>query len=161
MSNTITDFHLPRYEALPNVGLYLDQTVHYLNECLHPLHIEITASMVSNYVKKDYVMNPIRKLYYADHIAYLFFIILSKQALAMENIAALMQLQKQSYTLDVAYDYFCSEIEITLNHLIHNEDGIPKISPAAAYEKRTLHTVAAAVAYILFLNQYFFGNPEQ
>ena len=40
---------LPTYEEIPGVGLYLEQTVKYLNEFLVPmLGAEITPSMVSN-----------------------------------------------------------------------------------------------------------------
>ena len=44
------DFRMPRYDELPNVGLYLEQTVKYINECLSPLNIPVTSSMISNYV---------------------------------------------------------------------------------------------------------------
>ena len=54
-------FRLPGYQEIPNVGLYLEQTVKYLNEFLVPLGAEITPSMVSNYVKKGLVSNPVRK----------------------------------------------------------------------------------------------------
>lgn len=46
------DYRMPRYKEIPNVGLYLEQTVKYINECLAPIEISITPSMLSNYVKK-------------------------------------------------------------------------------------------------------------
>ena len=62
LANSMSSFHLPRYAELPNVGLYLEQTTTYINDCLLPLGcMEITASMVSNYVKKGFVANPIKK----------------------------------------------------------------------------------------------------
>ena len=51
MDSNIEHFHLPTYREIPTMGLYLEQTVKYINECLHPLGcIEITSSMVSNYI---------------------------------------------------------------------------------------------------------------
>ena len=64
------DYRMPRYKEIPNVGLYLEQTVKYINECLAPIEISITPSMLSNYVKKGYIDRPIKKQYYADQIAY-------------------------------------------------------------------------------------------
>ena len=79
MPVSIENFHLPRYREIPNVGLYLDQTVKYINPFLAPLGFpEITASMISNYVKKGYIASPVRKQYNADQIACLFFIALAK-----------------------------------------------------------------------------------
>ena len=48
-------FALPRYAELPQVGLYLDQTVQYVNGCFRTFcGVELTPSMVSNYVKKGH-----------------------------------------------------------------------------------------------------------
>ena len=44
-------FALPRYAELPTVGLYLDQSVQFVNGCFRTFQgVELTASMVSNYV---------------------------------------------------------------------------------------------------------------
>ena len=69
------DYRMPRYKEIPNVGLYLEQTVKYINECLAPIEISITPSMLSNYVKKGYIDRPIKKQYYADQIAYDYFLL--------------------------------------------------------------------------------------
>ena len=51
MREDISGFRLPRYEQIPDVGLYLEQTVRYVNSFLAPLgEVELTASMASNYV---------------------------------------------------------------------------------------------------------------
>lgn len=70
MPADINHFHLPLYREIPNVGLYLEQTVKYINECLKPLGcIKVTPSMISNYVKKGYVTSPLKKQYDATQIA--------------------------------------------------------------------------------------------
>lgn len=60
MQNRITAdiaaFRLPRYAQIPEVGLYLEQVVRYINARLAPLgEPELTGSMVSNYVKQKLV----------------------------------------------------------------------------------------------------------
>ena len=83
---SVQSFQLPRYEEIPNIGLYLDQTVKYVSEYLAPLQsISLTSSMVSNYVKKGLVANAVKKQYYREQIAYLFFIAVAKNVLSMSS----------------------------------------------------------------------------
>ena len=43
---------LPEYREIPDVGLYLDQAVKYINGILEPYpDLQVTGSMLSNYVK--------------------------------------------------------------------------------------------------------------
>ena len=45
---------LPRWTDLPDLELYMDQVVSYINQYLNALNLdEITASMINNYVKKE------------------------------------------------------------------------------------------------------------
>lgn len=67
MREDISGFRLPRYEQIPDVGLYLEQTVRYVNSFLAPLgEVELTASMASNYVKHKLLPAPRKKLYSAE-----------------------------------------------------------------------------------------------
>ena len=79
IADALKDFRLPRYNEIPNMGLYLDQATKYVYEYLEPLgEYTLTPSMISNYVKKGLIANPIKKQYGREHIAYLFFIALKK-----------------------------------------------------------------------------------
>ena len=73
----IKKFELPAYHEIPDVGLYLDQTVKYINSVYSMIpNMEITSSMISNYVKKGIIDRPIKKSYSRDHICYLIFIVM-------------------------------------------------------------------------------------
>lgn len=121
---------MPRYREIPDVGLYLDQTVKYMNRYLAPLGcMEITTSMVSNYVKKGYISNPVRKQYSAEQIAYLLFIAVAKSALSMDNITQLFQMQRKTYTVQQAYDYFCDSLESTLQYTFGLTDTMERFNP--------------------------------
>ena len=50
------------------------------------------------------------------------YIVIIKQVLSMDNIASLFVLQKATYTLPIAYDYFCSELEKTLVAIFENKE---------------------------------------
>ena len=154
MKNSIQGFHMPRYQDIPNMGLYLEQTTKYLNHFLAPLGcMEVTSSMISNYVKKGLISSPVKKLYYADQIAYLFFIIIAKQVLSMENIIELSERQKKTYTIPVAYDYFCCELENMLYYVFGLSDSVAKIGVTATHEKTLLRSVIIAAAHIIYLDR--------
>ena len=82
MSEQLKEFRLPTYKEIPSVGLYLDQVSKYINDSLAVIpECTVTNSMISNYVKKKLVPNPVKKQYGRDQIAYLIFIALSKRVL--------------------------------------------------------------------------------
>ena len=77
------DFHLPAYTEIPDVGLYLEQVVKYINSFFNDFEeMKITNSMVSNYVKSKLISSPHKKMYSRDQIAVLFFIAIAKNVLS-------------------------------------------------------------------------------
>ncbi len=148
-------FHIPRYCELPNVGLYLDQVVRYVNDILSPLDLMITPSMVSNYVKKKYIDRPVKKLYYAEQIAYILFIAISKQVLSMENIVILFNLQKSTYTTEQAFDTFGAELTLMLEKILSGSEEIVPLPEDSDFSKKTLRSVVIAISHIINLNYYF------
>ena len=99
ISHSIQEFRFPKYEEIPDVGLFLEQVTKYVSGFLEPLGdtITITSSMISNYVKKKLITNPVKKQYYRDQIADIFFIAVAKSVLSLENIQLLLEIQKNHY----------------------------------------------------------------
>lgn len=158
---SIAHFHLPRYAELPDVGLYLDQTVKYINRVLSPLGCgEITASMVSNYVKKDYIDGPEKKLYSAEQIAYLIFIAIGKSVLSMEHITRLFEMQKRTYSPQVAYDYFCMEFENVLQYVFHLKEHVDHIGVTHTHTKTMLRSTIIAITHIIYVRSQFENLPK-
>lgn len=156
LAEGIKDFRMPRYKSLPNEGLYLEQTTKYINSFLAPLGcIELTSSMISNYVKKGVIAPPIKKLYYAEQIAYLFYIAIAKNVLSMEHIIALRQMQEKSYPKEVAYDYLCEEFENVLFHVFGLKDSIEDIGSTRSDEKILFREVIIAASNSIHLTSCF------
>ncbi len=156
MQEQIRNFHMPRYHEIPNVGLYLEQTAKYINSYLAPLgNMEMTTSMISNYVKKGYISNPVKKQYYAEQIAYLFFIAIAKTVLSMENIQKLFEMQKETHDAQIAYDYFCSELENMLEFTFGLKDKVDEIGGDAGIGKKMLRSTIISVAHIIYLSYQF------
>lgn len=156
MAETIKDFHMPKYEELPNDGLYLEQTTQYINSVLEPLGcMSITSSMISNYVKKGIIAPPIKKLYYAEQIAYLFYIAIAKNVLSLEHIVYLRQMQEKSYPKEIAYDYLCDEFENVLFHIFGLKEKIEDIGRTKSDEKMLFREVIIAASNSIHLTCCF------
>ena len=152
LQENIKDFRMPRYHELPKEGLYLEQTTQYINSVLSPLgSLELTSSMISNYVKKGIIASPIKKLYYAEQIAYLFYIAIAKNVLSLEHIIRLRQMQEKSYPKEIAYDYLCAEFENVLFHVFGLKDSIDHIGVTHSDEKALFREVIIAASNSIHL----------
>lgn len=156
MAEPIRGLHLPRYAEIPNVGLYLEQVTKYINSFVAPLGcLEITSSMVSNYVKKGIIPKPSKKQYYAEHIGYLFFVLLAKNLVSIENAGLLIEMQKSTYTLPVAYDYMCAELENQLFYLFGIRDTLDDLGVTESDEKELLRSLIFSAASVIHMNACF------
>lgn len=119
LSEEIENFHLPRWNELPNIDLYLDQVVclleNYLSDYIKDDDEKsdnfITKSMINNYVKHNVIKPPINKKYNKEHLAYLFVIFILKQVYSIEDIKKLINLAIHTSPAHQSYDLFCSELE--------------------------------------------------
>ena len=110
------EFHIPRFNELPRVPLYKDQVITYLENLVKEINIDneekiLTPTMLNNYVKQRVVSPPKDKKYNEKHLAYLIVVCLLKQVFSLQEICELINIQIESCPIEVAYDYFCSEVE--------------------------------------------------
>lgn len=160
---SVQTFSLPRYEEIPDMGLYLEQTVKFVSEYLSPLQsISLTASMASNYVKQGLIEKPVKKLYHREQIAYLFFIATVKSVLSLEDIQLLIQLQRKTYDTETAYQYFCREFENILFYVFGLKDSVEEIGVDSTDEKALLRNTIITAAHKIYLNKCLYalqGKP--
>ena len=151
-------FRLPRYHEIPDVGLYLEQTTKYVNQCIRPLGFEdVTGSMIRNYVKQGLIANPIKKQYFAGQIAHLIALALLKQVTPLEHISNLFLILNEggAYTVPTAYDYFCEEMENILYFRFGLKDSVEEVGVTSSLEKEMLRSAITAVSHIFYLNRCF------
>lgn len=160
---TVEGFKLPRYEEIPDVGLFLEQTVKYVNSYLSALPgAAITGSMVGNYVKMGLVANPVKKQYDRERIAYIFFIAVVKTVLSLDQIGLFMGLQKRSYPTDVAYDYFREELKNILDVVFGLKEKLDAVgSDRATDERDMLRNAIITVAHKIYLDRFFEAVAEE
>lgn len=156
MMETVRDFRLPRYDEIPNVGLYLEQVTKYIRDCLAPLEaVNITSSMISNYVKRGLVENPVKKQYNRNQIAYLIYIAVAKTVLSLDNIRILFDMQEETYDTKTAYDYFCTELENMIFYVFGLKDSLGTEDSEVTDEKMMLRNTIITVAYQTYQNMCF------
>jgi len=156
LSGSVRDFRMPRYEEIPGVGLYLEQTTKYISEYLAPLQEgAITSSMISNYVKKGLVASPVKKQYSREQIAYLMFIALAKNVLSLDDLTRFIQLQQRTYTAKTAYDYFCAELENVLQYVFGLKDHVDSVGEDTTDEKFMLRATIVTMAHKIYLEKCF------
>lgn len=153
LARRLVGFHLPRYAELPDMGLYLEQTTRYINQSLAPLGcLEVTGSMIRNYVKMGLVSHPVKKQYYADQIAHLISVTVLKSALPLDHIHLLFARQRKTYTDQIAYDYFCMEMENILNFRFGVNSAAEDIGVTSSVEKEMLRSSVIAVSHLIYIN---------
>lgn len=140
----IREFDLPKYNEIPDVGLYLKQVVKYINETLQPwFDITVTDTMISNYVKMHLVPNAVKKQYYRDQIASFLFIVLAKPIVSLDNIQTLLNMRQEKYEADEAYELFRSSFMKTLRSIFCEEEY--ESQPADAYQDLIRNIIIAIV----------------
>lgn len=107
--------HLPRWEELPKIDLYVDQVVTLLEEWLSFIPTSddrlITKSMINNYVKHGIVDAPKKKRYTTTHLAYLIVVCIFKQVYSMNEITQMIRFQVHAYPIEDAYNYYIEDFE--------------------------------------------------
>lgn len=150
------DFNMPRYQELPQVGLYLKQAADYINQCLAPLgDVTLTSSMISNYVKHGLISRPQKKLYHQDQLAELMFIAVAKNVLQLDNLKLAIQIQRQSYDTQTAYDYFCEELENVIRYVFGLQDQLAVVGHEDTEQKHMLRNLIMTVSHKSYLDKYF------
>lgn len=129
---SIKNFHIPRWNELPIVDLYLDQVVNLINSCLSPYinfnNELLTKTMINNYVKNNLIEAPIKKQYSKVQLAKLFVICVLKQVYSMQDIKNLINIALIDSTIENAYNKFCNLFEEALLCTYTRKDFIDKNS---------------------------------
>ncbi|MCI8760077.1 MAG: DUF1836 domain-containing protein [Clostridia bacterium] len=161
MDKEIRDFHLPRWNELPNIDLYIDQLVSFLEQYLFG-YIKsdnekeekiITKTMINNYVKHNIIKPPINKKYNKEHMASLFVIFVLKQVYSINDIKKLIHLAIETSPIEDAYDRFCSELEKAIR-IVFAEKSYVKNSKLSQ-EQYILRNVVQSFANKLYVQRTF------
>jgi len=132
---SINNFHLPRWNELPNIDLYLDQVVNLINSTLSPYiflnndkkkeNIQVlTKTMINNYVKNNLIEAPEKKQYSKIQLAKLFVICILKQVYSMQDISTLISIALENTSAEEKYNSFCNLFEEALRCTFNQKEFI-------------------------------------
>lgn len=118
------------WERLPDLGLYMDQVITFLERqlaCLHPdcgrEERVLTPAMINNYVKQCVIPRPNGKKYDREHLAALLMVCALKQVLPIDAVTQLINAPESD--IRVRYEAFCTQqcnaLERAGNSLLRHE----------------------------------------
>lgn len=134
----LDNYHLPTWENIPNLGLYMDQVVSYLKNVLDYLPPDIkeaqfiTPATINNYVSRNIIPKPVAKKYYRIHLAYLIFICSLKQCLSTSLINNIVPCGLAGEEIEKIYreyakvhetskDYFKRQVALAASNILNSE----------------------------------------
>ena len=155
------EFHLPRWRNFPEIDLYIDQLVSYLEQHLSNYIINdeekdgkiVTKTMINNYVKHNVIKPPVNKKYNREHLAYLFAIFLLKQIYSIGEVKMLLDLAIKTSPIDQAYDMFCNELEKAIKLTFENKTYVDKSE--VTKEQYLLRNVVQSFANKLYVQKTY------
>lgn len=159
----IVKIHIPRWNELPEIDLYLDQVVNYIEKYIGQYNVNkedkiITKTMINNYVKQGIMPAPEKKKYSRSHIAYLIVICVLKQVYSISDIGKLISLTIQYFELSKAYNRFCANLEVSVMNVFSRKE-FPNTEKMTE-EQYLLKNVVQSVADKLYVEKKFL-NKEQ
>ncbi len=160
----ISKFHMPRWNELPDIDLYLDQVVNYLDRYIKQYVVDkeekvITKTMINNYVKQGILPAPEKKKYNRIHIAYLLVICILKQVYSINDIGKLLTLTIENYEISKAYNRFCANLEISIKHVFTKEKILN--TEKMTEEQYLLKNVVQSFASKLFVEFTFLSKDNK
>ena len=159
----IMKIHIPRWNELPEIDLYLDQVVNYIEKYLGNYTINkedkiITKTMINNYVKLGIMPAPEKKKYSRSHIAYLIVICVLKQVYSISDIGKLISLTIQHFELSKAYNRFCANLELSVKNVFTRKE-FPHVEKMTE-EQYLLKNVVQSVADKMYVEFTFLNKDE-
>ncbi len=130
-------YESPAWERLPELELYMDQVITFMNRQLEPFSAGgerlLTPSMINNYVKDGVLPRPEKKKYSRDHIAMLFMVCTLKSVLSLPEIDALVHGLTEGKEVNEQYPEFAQAHNAAIKEIVGRLDGIAEKDEASRY----------------------------
>ena len=137
-----TTFSYPKWADIPNIDLYLDQVLLYVNQVCAPVSPDkdkvLTASMVNNYVKHGYLTKPDKKKYQRQQIARLIAITTLKSVFSIQDIAQTLNTLQSQASSEQLYDAF-------VDYMNHEIDPANPIIQSSCQTVKLYHQTLALI----------------
>ncbi len=165
-SKEIIEYRCPKFNEIADMGLYMEQLIETLNSHLavfiSPSEEKImTSTMVNNYVKQKIIPAPIRKKYSKSQLLYLYVIGILKQIMNIADIGNFLEMQKNIYPIEMAYNFFCIELEKALHATFVTRDfSLPSSATMTTDMSEFTRSVLLAFTNKIYLKKYIAFRNE-
>lgn len=165
----LDDFEFPDYEKFPDIELYMDQVITFLQRELRVLQTSsldnvITSSMVNNYVKGKVVSAPIAKKYNREHLALINETCSLKQVLSIAEIKQILDSEYKDTPKNEAFNSFKNLCKDEFNKAIaFTKDKLEDVTSdndIEALTKLALELSITANAYITIAKRILYYNKK-
>ena len=161
----IFKIHIPRWEELPELDLYLDQVVTFIDKYFSN-YIEnkdengnnriITKTMINNYVKQKVLEPPVKKKYNRSNLAYLIIICILKQVYSINDINKLIKIGIRNTPINIAYNRFCDFLESSIDYTFNGSKTLEDFKNSQL--EYLLFNVCQTFASKLYVEKKFLGK---
>lgn len=120
----LNNYRLPKWEDIPDFGLYMEQVLQLMKEYLDYLPPElkeeqfITAATINNYVRNRFMPEPCKKKYYRIHIAYLIIICTLKQSLSIATLQKMIPIGLEQEQVREIYSNYVHRHRVTASAFV-------------------------------------------
>lgn len=109
--NELEDFKYPTYEQLPDIELYMEQMMYFLERELaifktSSLDKVITPFMINNYVKGEVINKPVAKKYSKEHLSKINETCMLKSVLSISETKQILDKEYEDTNISDAYNSF-------------------------------------------------------
>lgn len=117
--NRLEGCRLPEWDELPDFGLYMDQLVTYVARTFPGIsgRLDLTSSMINNYVKAGLIDKPTGKKYSREALAQLLMISMMKVSTPLDVMKKILHPESGTETKDM-YNSFVATQRRVKNEII-------------------------------------------
>lgn len=115
MENSLNQFKLVSWAALPTMPVYMDQLLELVNQVLAPLNLApVTKTMVNSYVKQHFFSRPAGRRYTRNHIVAVIVVSILKTDFSLPTISRVILKIRDSRQIELRYAQFDRALQATL-----------------------------------------------
>jgi len=129
------ELKIPRWDQIPDMGLYMEQVISFVNTALGPSLEEIsypplTSNMVNNYVKAKIVEAPVNKRYSRLSVAMIIVVYILKMCYSTDEVSQLLGIGVKLVHPKIVYNRFCKAVETAVRDVFEgkiylSDEGLP------------------------------------
>ena len=167
IAKRIANFKLPRFDEIISYPVAMRQLIAILDDYLEivrdPFEEEklLTPFMVNSYVRKKIIGPPINKDYNKLHIMFLIVIGILKQVLSISDIGKILKMAMNQYAPEVAYNYFCNEVEGALKATFATRSSFKNAPKVITPLNESVHSAVIAFANKIYVKQYLYYTEQK